>query len=95
VLTARLSSGASYVLFHERQEYPGKFFNYFRKSPKLFDELESVVKDSFYEKDTNMQTCIPTKERLAVTLQYVPPINLFSFHLFLLQPSPSCVCQIH
>jgi hypothetical protein len=60
MLSTRLTMGAFYTLFNDLREDDGKFFNYFRMSPRSFDELYelySKLEDNLHEMDTNMRRC--------------------------------------
>jgi hypothetical protein len=73
--------GAFYTLFNNLREDDGKFFNYFRMSPKPFDELYSKL-DHVHKRVTNMR-------RWAVTLRYVdysPYIIFKCLSVMLLRP---------
>jgi hypothetical protein len=71
MLSTLLTMGAFHTLFNDLREDDGKFFSYFRMSPRSFYELYSKLKDHLHKRDTNTRRCIPAKERLAVTLRYV------------------------
>lgn len=67
---SRLTSGQFYVLFNDFKCDREKFFNYFRMSPNSFDELLTLLTPHISAMDTNMRLCIPSNEKLAVTLRY-------------------------
>lgn len=68
------------------QENSGQFFNCFGLSSELLDELFIELKDSFSAVDLNIESCVPTEERLAGTLRYVysfifPLLSLLMLYL--------------
>jgi hypothetical protein len=71
MFSTRLTMGTFCTLFNDLREADGKFFSYFRMSPRSFDELYSKLEDHLHKMDTNTRRCIPAMERLAVTLRYV------------------------
>ncbi|KAJ8954799.1 hypothetical protein NQ318_014911, partial [Aromia moschata] len=65
----RLEYGEYHRLCKELQDYPDRYFHYFRMTKSQFDALLSQVEDGITKQSTNYRKCITAKERLVVTLR--------------------------
>ncbi|KAK3910728.1 Protein ANTAGONIST OF LIKE HETEROCHROMATIN PROTEIN 1, partial [Frankliniella fusca] len=59
------------VIPHMREHDPEKFFNYFRMTPAMFDELHSRVRPHLERRELRGVAQVDTGERLALTLRYL------------------------
>ena len=50
-------------------QYPQKFFEYTRMTPRLFDSLLSLVQAKITKKDTNWRDSISARTRLFIALR--------------------------
>ncbi|GFY69342.1 hypothetical protein TNIN_322881 [Trichonephila inaurata madagascariensis] len=71
IFQKRRSRGASILIEEMRLSDTESYFNFFRMSPQLFDNLLSIVGPVIAKKDTNYRDSIQPKDRLALTLRYV------------------------
>ncbi len=51
------------------EKYPGRFFQYTRLTPAMFDKLLSIVAPSLQKQDTNYREAVSVQVRLYVLLR--------------------------
>lgn len=69
IINKREQLGTFYTLYNELRHDENKFFNFFRMSTASFDELHNKLQDFIKHENTKMRNCIPSEERLALTLR--------------------------
>ena len=69
LIQMRYIEGAFYTLFDKLRNDETKFFKYFRMSIVTFDYLLARLDDGIRRQDTHMRNCIPSKEKLALTIR--------------------------
>ncbi|KAK3910287.1 Protein ALP1-like [Frankliniella fusca] len=62
------------VIPHMREHDPEKFFNYFRMTPAMFDELHARVRPHLERRELRGVAQVDTGERLALTLRYLSSV---------------------
>ncbi len=63
-------------MFFELRSREEQFFNFNRMSASTFDELLDIIKHHITKKNTVVRSSISPKEKLVITLKYVPPEKL-------------------
>ncbi|RXG71451.1 hypothetical protein Avbf_07172 [Armadillidium vulgare] len=67
----RLLKGQFYLHFNDLKSHPTKFFEFHRMSIDSFNELLLKLEGVISKKNTVMRRCVPSEERLSVTLRYL------------------------
>ncbi|GFT14166.1 uncharacterized protein TNCV_2677081 [Trichonephila clavipes] len=78
IFQKRQSRGASILIEEMRLSDTESYFNFFRLSPQLFDNLLSIIGSVIAKKDTNYRDIIQPKDRLASTLRYLATGDLMA-----------------
>ncbi|GFY44981.1 DDE Tnp4 domain-containing protein [Trichonephila inaurata madagascariensis] len=78
IFQKRRSRGASILIEEMRLSDTESYFNFFRMSSQLFDNLLSIVGPVIAKKDTNYRDSIQPKDRLALTLRYLATEDLMA-----------------
>ena len=54
-----------------QREAKGRYKNFTRLTPELFDKVLSMIEDEIYTRDTNWRKAVSAKEKLEITLRFL------------------------